>query len=185
MFRIRCTLTMIVIVVSGAARADYFIITATEQSKELAQRTAAQKGGWVLDTNLYSALTPNRYAVVRGPFVKAADAREALTVLHKGYPGAYMKDAGSIRITTLFGRNSPPVIAAALLGELSVTLIEKGGGGNPCEPQEPYVDIQLSFVSVEPMGNGNTEPVRREIDFGSLTLINRTGEIQHMRVCLE
>jgi hypothetical protein len=40
-----------------AAHADRFVITATEDSKDIAQKKAAETGGWVLDTNLYTGLT--------------------------------------------------------------------------------------------------------------------------------
>jgi hypothetical protein len=185
--RLHRTLAALVILGSGAGRADHFVITATEDSKDLAQKQAAEKGGWVLDTNLYAALAPNKYSVVRGPFAKPGDAQQELKLLQSGqrYPGAYVKDAGKIRISALFGGKSTPAIAAALLGELHVTLNERPGGGNPCEPQEPYVDVQLSFMSPERTADGTGEAVRRKIDFGSLTIINRTGEIQHMRVCGE
>jgi hypothetical protein len=175
-------------VASSATRADYFVVTSTERSKEAAQKTAAENGGWVLDTNLYGGLTPNKYSVVRGPFARRNDAHEALKFIQSGndYPGAYVKDAGRIRVNALFGVNSTAAVAVALLGELNVTLTEEPGGRNPCEPQDPYVDVQLSFVSVDHrMEDGNLKAVRRRIDFGSLTIDKRTGEIQRMRACFE
>jgi hypothetical protein len=185
--RLHLTLAVLHILGPSAGRADHFVITATEDSKDVAQKKAAEKGGWVLDTNLYVALTPNKYSVVRGPFAKPGDAQRLLKFLQsgKGYPGAYVKDAGEIRINALFGGKSTPPIAAALLGELHVTLTEQPGGGNPCEPQDPYVDVQLSFMSLERNADGTGQAVLRKIDLGSLTIIKRTGEIEHMRVCWE
>jgi len=185
--RLHRALVVLLILGSSAGRADHFVITATEDSKDLAQKKAAEKGGWVLDTNLYAALTPNKFSVVRGPFARPGDAQQELKFLQSGkrYPGAYVKDAGEIRISALFGGKSTPTIAAALLGELHVTLTEQPGGGSPCEPQEPYVDVELSFMSLERNADGTGEAVLRKIDLGSLTIIKRTGEIEHMRVCWE
>ena len=106
--RLHHTLAALVILGSGAGRADHFVITATEDSKDLAQKQAAEHGGWVLDTNLYAAFTPKKYSVVRGPFAKPGDARQELKFLQSGrrYPGAYVKDAGTVRISALFGGKS-------------------------------------------------------------------------------
>src|SRR4051794_20502212 len=71
-------LVTVVALVPSLARADYFVITATQTSKDAAQKQAAERGGWVLDTNLYPGLVSNKYAVVRGPFLKGSDARKAL-----------------------------------------------------------------------------------------------------------
>jgi hypothetical protein len=187
MHRLPRAVVVLLILGSSAGRADHFVITATEDSKDLAQKKAAEKGGWVLDTNLYAALTPNKFSVVRGPFARPGDAQQELKFLQsdKRYPGAYVKDAGEIRISALFGGKSTPAIAAALLGELHVTLTEHPGGANPCVPQDPYVDVQLSFMSLERNADGTGQAVLRKIDLGSLTIIKRTGEIQHMRVCWE
>jgi hypothetical protein len=172
---------------SSAARADYFVITATDASKEVAQTTAAEKGGWVLETSLYAALAPNKYSVVRGPFAKEADARHELELLQSSNRNAhaYVKDAGAIRIGALFGGSSTPAIAAALLGELQVTLTERPGGADGCEPQEPYVQVQLSVMSLLATEDRKVKGVHRNIDLGSVTVIKRAGEIRHMRLCLE
>jgi hypothetical protein len=96
-----------------------------------------------------------------------------------------VKDVGKIRIGALFGGKSNPGIAAALLGELQVTLTEHAGADDPCEPQEPYVGVEISYMSPGRKADGSGEAVRRKLDLGLLTIVKRTGEIVHMRVCWE
>jgi len=51
-----------------ARAADFFVFTDTFKSQQDAQDRAALVGGWVLDTDTYSGLAPNLFAVVRGPY---------------------------------------------------------------------------------------------------------------------
>ena len=46
---------------------NYYVIVSSDTTRAEAEaRTSA--GTWVLDTNLYPRLSPNLYAVVRGPY---------------------------------------------------------------------------------------------------------------------
>lgn len=171
------------------ARADHFVITFTHASKETAQRHAAETGGWVLDTNLYPKLKPKLFSVVRGPYASAREAKRALEQLPAGgmYREAYVKDAGKLQLSAALAGNTPSGVLAALLGELTVTLEERPGGEHPCEPEEPYLEATLSYVSVSRGGeDGRTlESVVKPLDIGQLAIIKRTGEVQRMRICLE
>jgi hypothetical protein len=169
-----------------AAQAEnFFVITATFDSQRQAQNAAAETGGWVLDTDIYSALTPDLFAVVRGPFSTDAAAKAELQFLSssRGYQGAYVKAAGAPR----FPMNP---LQAALFGEVSIELEDRPGGTNPCEPQEPYQSIKLSHAGVTRRHDqaSDTFPIvaeRLPIDLGGFSVIKRTGELQLMRACFE
>lgn len=77
---------------------DFYVITGTYKAQKEAQQVAALKGGWVLNTNFYSQLTPNLYAVVRGPFKTKSEAAKQLSWFLDGdrYPGSYIKNAGKL-----------------------------------------------------------------------------------------
>ena len=79
-----------------AFAADFYVVTATEKSHESAQKTAANTGGWVLDTDLYPKLQPGLYSVVRGPFGGKAAAASELASLKAvaQFKDAYVADAG-------------------------------------------------------------------------------------------
>jgi len=172
---------------------DFYVITATFPSQGAAQTEAALHGGWVLDTDFYANLTPNTFSVVRGPFSGEVDARKELKFLlsGSGYRGAYVKDAGKPRLGGNLGSTAlRPQLLAALLGELSVEVTDRPGGENPCEPQEPYQDVQISFVDVARTIDGSSDKVReeahrREVEVGAFRIIKRTGEIDRMRQCFE
>jgi hypothetical protein len=176
-----------------AAADDFYVITGTYKTQKEAQQIAANKGGWVLYTNFYSQLTPNLFAVVRGPFKTNKDADKELAFLKEGgrYPGSYVKNAGAINIGVKIGNKAlSPQMLAALLGEIRIDVMEQKGGGDPCEPEEPYKQLSLSYVTVERSVDEKKEeavlkPREVEIDAGVFWEIKRTGEVEHMRICAE
>src|SRR5581483_1464904 len=108
----------------------------TFKSQREAQDRAASVGGWVLDTDAYSNLPPNLFAVVRGPYAKRESADQQLKELKssKTYRAAYVKDAGALHVAAGLARSVPPKVLTALLGELSVDVTDRAGGTDPCEP---------------------------------------------------
>ena len=175
-----------------SARADFFVISGSFEAQAAAQLSAAESGGWVLDTDAYESLTPGVFAVVRGPFRSAQAAREELGSLEglPGHSGSYIKDAGRSRLPTNAGSNMPPAVLAALLGELSIEIQDHPGGTNPCEPAEPYQSVELSYVGLIRTLDESTDTfpirgVRTGIEVGRFDLIKRTGEISRMRECYE
>jgi len=180
-------------VVQGANADDHFVITHTMKSQEKAQEKAALVGGWVLNTNLYSNLKPNLFAVVRGPYKSMKKAKKTLSWLMEGgrYPGSYVKNAGKTNITVKLGnKNLSPQMLTALFGEISIHVSEEKGAENPCQPQEPYYDIAITHVGLARKYNQKTEqeyrePVRKDIDMGGFWQIKSTGEISRMRICAE
>ena len=181
------------LVVIPAYAGDFYVITATFPSQSAAQTEAAMRGGWVLDTDVYPNLSPNAFAVVRGPFRDAKAAGDQLTFLRSGggYRGAYIKDAGTPRLAANVG--SPglrPQLLAALLGELLVEVKDEPGGRNPCEPQEPYQEVQISYVDItrgvdDKSGAVHESTERRNVEVGAFWVIKRTGEVDRMRQCSE
>jgi hypothetical protein len=177
----------------GTARAaDFFVITDTFKGQQDAQARAASVGGWVLDTDAYSGLGPSLFAVVRGPYASRQAAEQSLKELKatKGYKGAYLKDAGTLRLPPALAKSVSPKVLAALLGELSISTTDMPGGSNPCEPQEPYQDVSVSIVTLDRSYNDKTgidglKPRRVNLDIGGFWVIKRTGEIERMRVCAE
>jgi hypothetical protein len=170
---------------------DFFVITDTFKSQRDAQIRAAAVGGWALDTDIYSGLERDRFAVVRGPFATAQAATKELADLKKSkkYKSAYVRDGGVLRLVG-DALGMPSKVLAALLGELSVDIKDMPGGANPCEPGEPYQDISLSFMTLDRTRNPISEaegfkPRRAAIDIGGFWIIKRTGEIERMRVCAE
>jgi hypothetical protein len=171
---------------------DFFVVTETAKSHRDARTRAAVEGGWVLDTDAYTGLAPGLFAVVRGPYGSKEVAEASLEELKgaKAYKSAYVKDAGSLRLGPAFAKAVPPKVLAAMLGELSISVTDKRGGSNPCEPQEPYQDVTVSMVTVDRTYDDKTEtegfkPRRVELEIGGFWVIKRTGEIERMRVCAE
>jgi len=178
--------------VRSAHAADFFVVTDTFKSQRDAQTRAADVGGWVLDTDAYSGLTPNLFAVVRGPYANREVAEQRLNELKaiKTYKAAYVKDAGALRVAPVLARSVPPKILTALLGELSVEVTDRPGGTNPCEPQEPYQSVSVSAVTVDRTYNKAKDAEgfkarRIDLDIGGFWVIKRTGEVERMRVCAE
>jgi len=178
--------------VSSAQAADFFVVTDTFKSQRDAQTRAAGVGGWVLDTDAYSGLAPNLFAVVRGPYANRAVAEQRLKELKaiKTYKAAYVKEAGTLRVAPILARSVPPKVLTALLGELSVEVTDRAGGSNPCEPQEPYQSVSVSVVTVDRTYDKAKDlegfkPRRVDLDIGSFWVIKRTGEVERMRVCAE
>jgi hypothetical protein len=185
--------TVVTLSAAGRAQAaDFFVVTDTLKSQQDAQARAAAVGGWVLDTDAYTALSPGLFAVVRGPYSNRHIADQRLKELKviKTYKAAYVKDAGTLRVPLTIAKSVPPKVMAALLGELSVVVTDRPGATNPCEPQEPYQDVEVSVVSLERTANPNTDvegfKARRvNLDIGGFRVIKRTGEIERMRLCAE
>src|SRR4029078_8587026 len=103
---------------AGPPRAgDQFIILGIEETQAAAQSAAATSGAWVLDTDLYPKLPPNRFAVFQGPFTSAFAARAELAILKgAGVEGASVRDAGESRLPLALGDGKgPPAVFTALL----------------------------------------------------------------------
>ena len=188
---VACGLWLLTVMPAWAG--DVFVITATFPTQGAAQTEAALRGGWVLDTDVYPNLGPGKFAVVRGPYPDGKLAAEQLRVMRSGggYGGAYVKDAGKPLLPVNIGSASlRPQLFAALLGELSIDVTEHPGGEHPCEPEEPYQDVQISFVDLtrpvdEKSGSVMVEAERRTVEVGAFWIIKRTGEIDRMRRCYE
>lgn len=172
---------------------DFYVITGTHKTQKEAQEIAAIKGGWVLNTNFYNQLTPNLYAVARGPFRTKGEADKHLASLMKGgrYPGSYVKNAGTINIEVKTGNKAlSPQMVAALLGEIRIDIQDENGGSHPCEPQEPYKQLSLSYVTIERKLDEKKDqvlykPAEVELEVGAFREIKSTGEIERMRICAE
>ena len=82
------TLSVVLSVAARAHAADFFVVTDTFKSQQDAQARAALVGGWVLDTDAYSGLTPSLFVVVRGPYSTRQVADQRLKELKaiKGMP---------------------------------------------------------------------------------------------------
>lgn len=182
-----------VLALCGTARAsDFFVITDTFKLQQDAQMRAAAVGGWTLDTDLYSGLGPGLFAVVRGPYASKAIADQALKQLKadSGFKAAYVKDAGSLRLPAALVKSVPPKVLAALLGELSITVTDMPGDGNPCAPQEPYQNVSVTLATIERTYDAKADkagfrPQRVDVGLGGFWIIKRTGEIERMRICAE
>jgi len=173
---------------TSALASDYYVVTNSFRSQQKAQKTAALKGGWVLNTNLYDNLQPNYFAVVRGPFHAKREAKKVLKFLKGGenYKSAYIKNAGELIISEkISGTNIKPVIIAAMLGEIKIEIKKHRGGNGACVPQEPYNEIELSFISLNRSMSGKFTSVKRRVNIGGFWQIIRTGQIERMRVCAE
>ena len=90
----------------------------------------------------------------------------------------------------LTSRQAAPAVLAAILGELLITVEEHPGASNPCEPQEPYESVSLSYMGVTRKHDAATDtypPVaeRVPIKMGTFSVIKRTGELDRMRACFE
>lgn len=178
---------------TSASADDFFVITAAFHTQKEAQESAAVNGGWVLNTNFYTKLTPGVYAVVRGPFKTKSDADTQLASLqsYSNFKSSYVRDAGNLNIEIKIGNKAiNPQVLAALLGELRIDVTENAGGSNPCEPQGPYSSISLSYVTAErgidEKKNKETEqPKDVKLEIGGFWQMKDTGEIGRMRICTE
>lgn len=174
-----------------ALAGDHFIVIAIEETQSAAQATAATSGAWVLDTDLYPKLPPNRFAVVHGPFASAAEAKAELSFLKNdgGLEAATVKDAGECRLPLNLGvGKAPPAVFTALLGELTVEVEDRPGATTPCEPQEPYQRVEVRIMSLGPSKEGAAAPlqaIKQTLPLGGFFVIKRTGEVQRLRICVE
>jgi hypothetical protein len=193
MTRIALLTSIAVLCFAGAARAaDFFVVTDTFASQQDAQTRAAAIGGWVLDTDAYSNLGPSLFAVVRGPYSSRQVAEQRLKALTatRTYKGAYVKEAGVLRLPPTLAKSVPRKVLAALLGELSIAITDRPGSDNPCEPQEPYQNVSVNVMTLdrthdEKTAKDGVKPRRVELNIGGFWVIKRTGEIERMRVCAE
>jgi hypothetical protein len=191
-----CLITFVIF--EGAtisACADYFVVTNTKTDQKEAQKIAVEKGGWVLPALLYPKLKIHGYAVVRGPFSKIDQAKKELHFLKsddesKDYQSARIIEAGKCVLELVGGVKIKPQILATLLGEIAVNITEQSGGANPCEPQEPFYEINLSYMGAERKWNEKTQedsiaPGSVDVDVKGFWIIKRTDAIERMRICTE
>ncbi|QTR48912.1 hypothetical protein [Candidatus Thiothrix anitrata] len=180
---------LVLLLLSGHVMAgDHYVITHTLNTQKEAQEKAALDGGWVLNTNLYSDLKKDLFAVVRGPFSTQEMAKSELDSISEGgsHPGAYVKDAGNLLITKEMSGQVDPVIIAMLLGEVRIDIKHEQGSDHPCEPSTPYDNISLNYLSVGINAASNDmETEEITLDFGQSAKIKKTGELQRQRRCLE
>jgi len=174
------------------ANDDFYVITGSHKTQAQAQQESVVKGGWVLNTNFYKQLTPNLYAVVRGPFKTKDAANEKLNELKTdGHPDSYVKNAGEIQIEAKIANQAvSPQLLAALLGELRIEVTEAKGGEDPCVPIEPYKRLALSYSILDRNYDVENDketytPKEVPLDIGTLWQLKQSGEIEHMRVCAE
>ncbi|NNF59186.1 MAG: hypothetical protein HKN04_13205 [Rhodothermaceae bacterium] len=146
----------------------YFVMTGSFANKAAAQAYAQRHDGWVLPTNLYSALTPGLFAVVHGPFGERADAEVALTTIQRTQPEAYVRRGGYPYLLPELG---PPGLLAAFLGSVQVREVDHA---SPCAPAEAH----LAVAYIAP-----ATPDRPEVEIGRVWLIERTGEVIPVRPC--
>lgn len=192
--RIRMFVAVLLLIGVGSASADdFYVITGTYRSQKEAQNIAVSNGGWVLHSNFYNNLASNLFAVVRGPFKNKDEADKLLVWLTKGgrYPGSYVRNAGSINLVVKIGNKElSPQMIAALFGEIRIEVSESKGGSHPCEPQEPYKELSLSYATITKDYDKKKDklflkPREELLDVGAFREIKRTGEVQHMRICTE
>ncbi|EIJ36903.1 hypothetical protein [Thiothrix nivea] len=182
--------TIALLLLSGHVMAgDYYVITNTLSNQKEAQEKAALRGGWVLNTNLYSDLKKDLFAVVHGPFSTYDSAKNQLDEISEigDYADSYVKDAGNLLITKeMSGKSVDPVIIAMLLGEVRIDIKHEQGSDHPCEPSKPYDDITLNYMSLGiNAADGAPETEEITLDFGQSARISETGELERMRRCLE
>lgn len=147
------------------ADGPFFVVAATFSAKASAQAEAQAHGGWVLRTDLYRALTPGYFAVVRGPFERRADAEAVLDGVRFRQPEAYVRSGGASILPPALG---DPALLAALLGEVAAD-VREGEAGAPCAPEEPHLVVRFA-------GPGEAAP-------GEFHVIHRTGEVRAARIC--
>ena len=156
--------------VPPSQQGPYFVMTGSFANKATAQVYAQRHSGWVLPTNLYSALTPGLFAVVHGPFAERADAETALVAIQQTQPEAYVRRGGYPYLLPELG---PPGLLAAFLGSVQVRQVEDVAPF-PCTPDEPFVTIAYVAPATE---------TRSEVEIGRVWLIERTGEVVPVRPC--
>jgi hypothetical protein len=166
------------------ARADTFVIVSTHTSKVEAQRKAAPGRMWVLDTNWYSRLAPNLFAVVVGPFDSAVAKRELAEIKQAGVKDAVIKDAGHLRIPKA-SREMPIAAIVALLGYFDFEVNEGPGGEAPCVPEEPYLRVTLKQTFATRGHPDDVKIATVPIAEQGFFIIKRTGAVESRGVCLE
>jgi hypothetical protein len=148
----------------------YFVMTGSFAEKSTAQSHARTHGGWVLRTDLYSALTPGFFAVVHGPFDERPDAEAALATIQPTQPQAYVRSGGYPYLLPELG---DPGLLAAFLGTVQVREITDPSPPR-CAPPEEYQTVVFVAPATE---------ARAEFEIGRVWLIDRTGEVIPVRPC--
>ena len=146
----------------------YFVMTGSFANKATAQAYAQRHTGWVLPTNLYSALTPGLFAVVHGPFNERPDAEAALTTIERTQPEAYVRRGGYPYLLPELG---PPGLLAAFLGSVQVREV---ANTSTCPPDEAHIAVAYIAPATD---------ARPEVEIGRVWLIERTGEVIPIRAC--
>jgi hypothetical protein len=108
----------------------------------------------------------------------------------ESYKSAYVKDAGDLKRPAGLVKDVPPKVLAALLGEVSISVVDRPASDNGCDPGEPYQEVVLSYVTLEKTydhktGTVDGKPKRSDLDIGGFWVIKSTGEIERMRICTE
>lgn len=156
----------------AAAEPDgpYFVMTGSFAEKITAQDHARANGGWVLRTDLYSALTPGFFAVVHGPFDERADAETALATIRPSQPQAYVRSGGYPYLLPELG---DPGLLAAFLGIVQVREVTEPARLG-CAPAEDHQTLVFVAPATE---------ARPELEIGRVWLIERTGRVIPVRPC--
>ena len=142
---------------------DYYVILSSDTTRADAEEKSAA-GTWVLETTLYPGLTPNLYAVVRGPFDSLPIAEEVLAFARGSHPDAYIRNAGILPV----GQGDSQTLVSTLLGDTLVDVRHEPGGRHGCEPQEAYSESRSTSTA-------GTARFR---------VIERTGEVKPVDPCL-
>ena len=153
---------------TGMGTGPFFVMTGSFTSKPAAQEYAYHNGGWVLRTNLYSALTPGFFAVVHGPFDARADADRALNAIKVSQPQAYVRQGGYPYLLPELG---DPGLLAAFLGLVQMREVDDVSA---CAPREEHMTVALLIPA---------SPGRPEVEVGRLWLMEQTGQVIPIRPC--
>lgn len=172
---------------------SYFVVSGSYEQQDEAQREAVLNGGWVLNTNFYSKLKPNFFAVVRGPFKSKRVASKVLLELQKTnrFKNSYIKDAGTVALIEGIDKSGIPLeIVLAILGEIRIDYQKVDRGRNPCEPSGEFIDYSLHYYSLKRVWEQSKnlsrfESAQYRVDIGGLWLIGQDQSIERMRKCFE
>ncbi|HLC75562.1 MAG TPA: hypothetical protein VJB82_00365 [Candidatus Peribacterales bacterium] len=186
---------------------NYFAILSTGKDKSAANNSARDFGAWVLPTDFTSALSPNLYAVVLGPFSEETVAKNAMNTWPVKNPAAYVKDAGRLKVPVEFEKYASALPVRALVAiagrvQSSLSNVEiqadwREMGGSFCMPIDsafhitttqngkPIADMmspneiaQLKEFSGEE--NPSADSLQRPISFW---IVERTGEVVGPHFC--
>ena len=103
----------------------------------------------------------------------------------------------SSQSSSVIEQNSPSgemydkLLDALLKDRLKIAVVRENGGSNPCEPQEPYFRLSIQKKVSEPHWDEVSEKTTvkekwEDSDIAQgITVIERTGMVEMMDVCLE